>query len=140
MPPKTPRYIRERRERLRAEKKTTIPKKTWDKKWWVGTALAGLALFLAVVSMTWRPDVSMEPPLDPDNVLSTQLVIDNGTWFGFTGVKAAAISKNIKTTFATGGEIDSNWETLPIPPELPAGEKRTIPYPEFIKFGGTVLS
>lgn len=139
MTAKTPRYIRERRDRLSADKKKANPKKTaWDWKWWTGTALAVLALLL---SMTWRPDVSMEPPLDPDNVLSTQFVIENGTWFGFTGMKAAAMSKNIKTTFGSVGSMLSGWDTLPIPSELPAGEKRTIPYPfRSIQLGGTVLA
>jgi hypothetical protein len=139
MTAKTPRYIRERRDRLPVTKtKANSKKASWDWRYWTATALAVLGL---IVSMTWRPDISMESPLDPDNVLSTQFVVENSTWFDFTDVKAAAMSKNIKTTLASVGSIYSGWDTLPIPPELPAGEKRTIPYPfRSIQFGGTVLA
>jgi hypothetical protein len=142
MPRRTPRYIQERSDKLRAAKtKTNSIKASWDWKYWTTAALAVLAVFLAIVSMTWRPDVSIESPLDPNDVMSTQFVLENGAWFDFTHVKAAAVSKNIKTTLVSVGEMDSGWQTLPLPSELPAGEKKTIPYPlQSIHFGGTVLA
>jgi hypothetical protein len=114
---------------------------SWDWKYWLAFAIGALALALGILETKARPSVSLESPLDPANVMSTQFILENDTWFDFVDMKAAAIIKNLDTTFGHVGTIASGWNTLPIAPELKAGDKRTIPYPlQGVSFGGTVTS
>jgi hypothetical protein len=144
---KTPKYIQERKaSRNQERKKRSQRRSIWNWEWWIPLLISVLGAFLTIVGIIAttraRPTVSLEPPLDPDNVNSTQFVIVNDTWFDFRDMKAAGIMKNYKTSFIQeGGVMTTGWDTIPIPPDLNADERSTIPSPlRSIGLGGTIFS
>jgi len=138
---KTPKYIRKRRGDVKPKKGVAGALKPWEWKYWLELLVGVLGVLLTIATMKAQPSMSLEPPLDPRNVMSTQFVVDNDTWFDFESMQVAAISTDITTTLIHADEVSSGWTTLPIPKELKSGDRETIPHPlRATEFGGRVLS
>ena len=131
---KTPKSIRERREKPKRQKEK---RRVFDWKFWLPFMLG----LLALKPLLEPPTISLQPPLNPKNLMSTHFVIHNGSWCDYSDLKVTAMAKNIKTSFVSADDMEVGWDSVPVPRDLSGGEDMTIPYPfRSIGFGGTLLS
>src|SRR5260370_40734299 len=100
MKPKPPKEIRERRaEKPAKDQKQPVPKKAnWLKILEVSIAVASLIIGIAgLILVLWSgPTISMEPPLDPDKVLTTPFVLSNDGMLTLEDVRVALLLRDFE--------------------------------------------
>jgi hypothetical protein len=140
MKARTPKHMRERRNQQRAPKQKKNPRKRpWDWKFWSGIVIAVLALILTALGLrAARPEVSLQPPLDPDNVMTTRFVISNQGMLSLEDVNVASFLKNFRDANNNTIGIGSSDYTYAAG-ELQPGEGKTLPFAPFIKTSTPVV-
>jgi|GEM_PF-5623146 len=74
--------------------------------------------------------MSLEAPLDPDDVLSTPFVLSNDGALSLEDVNGAMMMKGFQDSrHNTIGLATTDWNLMPISHEIKPGEKRTVPAP-----------
>lgn len=87
---------------------------------------------LATMTLRARPTLSLEEPLNPLDILTTPVVISNDGMLPLNNVDVATFIIDVR--YLGGGEQYHSIGVNYVPPsrELDIGEKRTVPFREFV--------
>ena len=101
----------------------------WDWKYWLATVLAVAGLILGAITLQARPTISLESPLDPNDVFSTPIIISNDGMLALNTVNVQSFFTYInyegkQSTRVQHYEIGGGFS----PPDqtLEIGEKETV--------------
>lgn len=146
MKAKPPKEIRDRREQPPSSK-THILQSTerFDWKFWVGLGIAIAGLILGAIGLNLaieaRPTISLETPLNPDDVLTTPFVISNDGALSLENVTAAILVRNFEDTHGNhiGGLV--GWGSVPTSPEMRPSDRKTIqPFSHIVNEENPIIS
>lgn len=103
-----------------------------------GLLIGILGLLAAGISLRARPTLALEPPTDPDDVLSTRVVISNAGLLSLNNVVAHFWVRNVKYAGNTSetDTLHSSDEPMTLLPDEP----KTVGVGEFVKFSNPILS
>jgi len=104
-----------------------------DWKFWVGLGIAVLGLILTAIGLRARPTVSLESPLNSNDVFATPFVISNDGILDLENVEVASFL--IQARYENGGVAAGIMGINYIPPSaiLQPGERETVPFRHFLK-------
>ena len=133
---KTPKDIRHRREQqpLKVRQEGGAKKSRWLDPLNLGLGIAGLVLALLTLALGLKADLaaSVDPPLDPTDVLTSQFEISNTGLLDLVNVRVqafviAAIYEHAKET--------NSLATKYVPPaqRLASGETQTVPFRRIVR-------
>jgi hypothetical protein len=130
MKDKPPREVSEIRKRKpRPKPKSTLSRWKWDWKYWLALALS---LLLGAIGLQARPTISLEPPLDVSNVLTTRVIIANDGLLALTNVRVAEFDEDI--LFADYSRSLKSLGERYVPPagRLEPGEKERVSFQSLV--------
>ena len=138
---KPPKEIRKRREEGRPKKSQPVPVEAkWDWKYWAAFFVTVAGVVLGAIALRARPTTSLEPPLDPNDVLTTRVVLSNDGMLDLENVTVASVEEEV--IFGNmGRSIKSLGEEYSPPARaLEIGEKETVEFLTFFKANVPIVS
>jgi hypothetical protein len=131
---KPPQEILERRRKPPRKLPVQRPSKwRWDWKYWLATGLALIGLILGGIALRARPTISLEPPLDSRNVISTPIVISNDGMLALKDVEVTSFLYRIDLfTGVVRDQYDIGSGYIPPNKTLETGERETVNISTFL--------
>src|SRR2546430_923941 len=121
----------------RAEGKPLKPSKKYqdskgfklDWKFWVALFVGIVGAVLTAIGLQARPSISLEPPLNPNDVFTSQFVISNDGWLDLNRVHVFAYAKEIRYDHGMVMKDLRGTEDPYMSHTLTIGERQTVPWP-----------
>jgi hypothetical protein len=112
--------------------KPQISKWKWDWKYWLALVLS---LLIGALGLRAIPTVSLETPLNPDDVLSTPIVISNDGLLALTNVNVATYV--VQEQWGLNAAAHDTFGAGYYPPNqrLEPGEAETVPFRTLVSAG-----
>jgi len=110
----------------------------WDWKFWSSTAIGAVGLALAVLTYEARPTISLDSPLDPDDVTTTPLVVSNDGMLALKDVNVVSFFSELLYSRSMGMRDNIGTGYTPPNQTLETGERETVNLKTFVNFAAPV--
>jgi hypothetical protein len=141
---KPPKEIQKRREESRPKKLQPAPVEAkWDWKYWAAFGITLAGALLGAIALRAKPTASLEPPLDPNDVLTTRVVISNDGMLDLENVTIASVEEDV--LFGSTGHVNRSTKSLgekysPPAETLEIGEKETVEFRKLVTSSDPIIS